>query len=213
MKNIKSLKPWLALDIDETLAWTIGYRVKETQRMFGNPEKLSAKAICKKYRFAQDIPYRQSEEIQQRWHHWIHSDTVQDDLPVIPWALTYVKKILKIFPITAYITIRPSCVIPWTRRRLKKHGFPDLPIIHKPDNITKAKANLWKARLLKKLYPTIVWIVDDNVSIVDNLGSTYKGTVFLFTHTSVPATYKNVMPCGTRKDVYTAVKCIYGKKS
>ena len=31
----------LALDIDETLAWTIGAWVERMQVLFGNPEKLS----------------------------------------------------------------------------------------------------------------------------------------------------------------------------
>lgn len=37
----------LALDIDETLSFTLGTWISEMQRLFGNPENLTAKDLIK----------------------------------------------------------------------------------------------------------------------------------------------------------------------
>jgi hypothetical protein len=38
----------LALDVDETLSWTVGYWIAEMQARFGNPESLSVEELIAK---------------------------------------------------------------------------------------------------------------------------------------------------------------------
>ena len=59
MKNqkIPRMKSGIAVDIDETLSWTVGYWFKEMIKLFGNPEKLSVKKLISKYRYTQNVPY------------------------------------------------------------------------------------------------------------------------------------------------------------
>lgn len=47
----------LAVDIDETLSWTLKYWVEKMAEKFGNPENLSVLEIIKKYRYSQNVPY------------------------------------------------------------------------------------------------------------------------------------------------------------
>ena len=59
---MKINKTGLGVDIDETLSWTVGHWAKEMQKLFGNPEGLSAKELVDKYSYTQNVPYWQSEE-------------------------------------------------------------------------------------------------------------------------------------------------------
>ena len=84
MKGQKLIKTkGLAVDIDETLSWTIGYWIEHMQEKFGNPENLSVKEMVKKYKYTQNIPYYQTEEILNWIKNRIHSDELQKELPLI----------------------------------------------------------------------------------------------------------------------------------
>jgi len=66
MDNFESIiGTGLAVDIDETLSWTIGYWIEEMQNKFGNPENLTIKEMVEKYRYTQNVPYWQHEEALQ----------------------------------------------------------------------------------------------------------------------------------------------------
>ena len=210
---IPKLKPWLALDIDDTLAATFCCRAKKMQKLFGNPEWLKVEDLLKKYHNTYDVPYRQTPEAEARTRHMVNDNEWQKSISMCAWASTYVKKVNKIIPITAYITVRPSKVMQWTKYRLKKFGFPDVPIIHKPDAVSKMDGvTTWKMALLNKLYPTILGIVDDNIKTLGKEDIVYPWTVFLYGHEDVPSQRTNILPCKTWKDVYLAVKEKFGKK-
>ena len=205
---IPEVKEWIALDIDETLSRTIWYLVSEMQKKFWNPENLSAEKLIAKYRYTQHVPYWQSDEAKQRIHDEIHSSALQEELPMIEWAKQFVNKINKIIPITAYITVRPTVVFEWTKKRLQKNWFPQAPIIMKPESIKKEQGNEWKAKVLEKLYPKILGIIDDNDWLVDYIGHEYKWSIFLYSHNSIKQEHKNknVIACKSRHDVYNEIK-------
>ncbi|MCA9067078.1 MAG: hypothetical protein KDA96_28650, partial [Planctomycetaceae bacterium] len=46
----------LALDIDETLAWTVGHWAAELKRRFGGPEGMSVEEIVDKHKYTQHVP-------------------------------------------------------------------------------------------------------------------------------------------------------------
>jgi len=200
-------KPGLALDIDETLSWTLGYVVEDMQKLFGNPENLSARELIKKYRFVQEVPYWQTKEVYDWTERQWESSILQEVLPLIKGAKEYVKKIAQIIPIKVYLTVRPSGAIPGTRIWLKKHDFPKAEIISRPEDIAKKDASKWKAEKLVELYPSVLGIVDDNPEILDFLPKDYQGKIFLYGFKKDELKVrKNVYLCKEWKDVFEKIK-------
>lgn len=196
----------LALDIDETLSFTIKVVVEKLMEKLGNPEKLTAVEISKKYRHTNNIPYWQSDEATKILEDIIHSSEAQKDLPLIEGADKFVKEINKIIPVLAYITVRPKRVIHGTRFWLKKNNFPEAPIITKPRNIHRRNGNQWKAKVLEYLYPQIVGIVDDNPGLTNFFGKKYKGVVYLYDNVETKRKDINIIPCENWEMVAKKVK-------
>jgi hypothetical protein len=201
-KNIRGL----ALDIDETLSRTIGYWVENLQLKFGNPENLSVQEFAFKYQFMQNVPYWQTKEALNWMENARKSNKIQEILPLIENANEVVGQINKIIPICAYITIRSQSVIPGTKKWLKKHGFPDAPVIAKPNDLPYENGSKWKAEVLTKLYPQIIGIIDDNPSLIDFLPKDYKGYVFLYNNSEIYVKNRKVIPCKNWNDVLLKVK-------
>ncbi|HOR02331.1 MAG TPA: hypothetical protein PKZ92_03695 [Candidatus Woesebacteria bacterium] len=196
----------LALDIDETLSFTIKVVVEKLMEKLGNPESLTAVEISKKYKHTNSIPYWQGDEATKILEDIIHSSEAQKDLPLIEGADKFVKEINKIIPILAYITVRPKRVIHGTRFWLKKNNFPEAPIITKPKNIHRRNGNQWKAKVLEYLYPQIVGIVDDNPGLTDFFGKKYKGVIYLYDNVETKRKDINIIPCENWEVVAKKVK-------
>jgi len=175
-------KPGLAVDIDETLSWTIGYWIEKMQARFGNPEKLTVKEMAEKYRYTQNIPYWQHDEVLQWVDEKINSNETQENLPLVEGSSAYLNRINQIIPIAAYLTIRPERVLEGTRTWLTKHNFPPAPVICRPNELVHNNGNEWKAKILEELYPKILGIIDDNAKLLQFLSSGYQGRVFLYEH-------------------------------
>ncbi len=211
MDNLPHIdKPGLAVDIDETLSWTIGYWTEKMMEIFGNPENLTVKEIIEKYRYTQNVPYWQSAEAKQWMHDKIHSDDLQKELPLIEGANDYLQKIYSIIPIAAYITVRPQSVIKGTQTWLDKHGFPKAPIICKPLDVVHGDGNKWKAEVLQKLYPDVLGMIDDNAKLLDFLDAKYPGVIFLYDHHTVESTL-NVIACKNWGEVFGEVERNFNK--
>jgi hypothetical protein len=202
----KITREGIALDIDETLSDTISYWVFEMQRKFGNPENLSVKEMIVKYRYAQNVPYWQTSEAMSWAEDQRNSNELQTKLQLIKDADAYVKKINKIIPIVAYISIRPDTVIGGTQAWLDKHGFPKAPVICRPKDIPTERGSEWKARVLEKLYPKVRGIIDDNSSVLKFINKDYKGTIFLYDHKKPVPSNVNTIHCKDWPEVYSNVK-------
>lgn len=200
----------IALDIDETLSWTIWYWVEQMQKKFWNPEWLSVEEVVKKYRYTQNVPYRQTNKAKEWIKEKIQSNDLQKELPVIEWAKEYVTKIHEIIPIVAYITVRPEVVYEWTRFWLKKNSFPDAPIIMKPNTINKEEWNNRKGQVLKKLYPKVLGIIDDNPWLAKSIED-YGWKIILYDNENLDGDKKNVRFCRTRDSTYYEVKKLFWK--
>ncbi len=174
--------PGLAVDIDETLSWTIGYWIEEMQNKFGNPENLTVKEMAEKYRYTQNVPYWQHAEVLEWIDEKINSNETQEDLPLIEGSSAYLNRINQIIPVAAYITIRPERVLEGTNNWLKKHNFPIAPVICRPNELAHSNGNEWKAKVLEELYPKVLGIIDDNAKLLQFLSPEYKGRVFLYDH-------------------------------
>ncbi|MFA6089184.1 MAG: hypothetical protein WC755_04940 [Candidatus Woesearchaeota archaeon] len=209
----KKINKGLALDIDETLSFTVGHLVKELQEKFGNPEKLSAEKITSKYRYTYNVPYWKNKKVEDFVKKRIHSNSLQKKLPIIKESDKYVKKINRIIPITAYITVRPKSVIKGTKYWLDKCGFPKAKIICRPKKVSQKDGNKWKAKTLEKSHPNIIGIIDDNAGLLNYLSKDYKGTIFLYGHKKIKENKNNisVIPCKDWKTVYKEIKKAYAK--
>lgn len=208
----KTNKQGLAVDIDETLSWTIGYWVEQMQNKFGNPENLSVKEMVEKYRYTQNIPYWQTDEALDWMRNSIHSNELQKELPLIEEADIYLNKINEVIPIVAYITVRPQSVLTGTQDWLKKNGFPEAQIICKPIDIEHENGSKWKAEILEKLYPNVLGIIDDNIKLLEFLNTNYSGIIFAYDHASIDNKNGiNVIPCKNWPNVYEEVKKYFNK--
>jgi len=183
MDNLSSIVgKGLAVDIDETLSWTIGYWIEKMQNKFGNPEDLTIKEMVEKYRYTQNVPYWQHEEALQWIDEKINSNETQEMLPLIEGSSAYLNRINQIIPIVAYITVRPERVLEGTKNWLKKHNFPLAPVICRPNELVHSDGNEWKAKILEKLYPKVLGIIDDNAKLLQFISRDYKGIVFMYDH-------------------------------
>ncbi len=200
----------LALDIDETLSITGIRMIEALQKRFGCPENLTAKELMEKYRHTSNIPYWNTPE-----HHiWklqlIETEELYEDLDVIEKANHIVEKIQAIIPIACYLTARPEGTTEVSKRWLKRHNFPDSPVISKPNSVSYEDSNKWKAKLLTEYHPNTIGIVDDNPGIIKALPQDYKGTVFLYSHPSYNIeTPLNVIACETWDHVYEKITSLH----
>lgn len=197
----KNGTPGIAVDIDETLSWTIGYWVEQMQTKFGNPEHLSVQELITKYRYTQNVPYWQTPEALAWMEEQRASNELQTALPLIENADTTLQQIHEIIPVVAYITIRPESVKSGTQQWLNTHGFPQAPILCRPNDIPSAEGNTWKATVLQQLYPEVIGIIDDNPALVTTLLPDYPGKIYLYDHTDHIQKSERVIPCATWNDV------------
>lgn len=213
-KDIREIKkklredgaPGLALDIDETLSWTIGWWVERLAEQFGNPEKLTTVELIQKYRYAQKVPYWANNPKALQWMKDHQEDnSIQENLPLIENADLSVQKINRIVPIVAYLTTRPESVIDGTKVWLKRHSFPVRTVFARPKGVLHENGNKWKARMLELLYPEVRGIIDDNPGLAQELSDNYPGVVFMYDNSTVPRKGLNLVACQTWNDVETAV--------
>lgn len=196
----------LALDIDETLSWTVGYWFERMQKLFGNPENLTIVEMEAKYKYSQNVPYWQSPEV----HKWIveqcFSNEIQTKIDVIPGAQEAVTKINEIVPIIAYITVRPDAVDEGTKKWLDRYDFPEAPILSRPRYVHKPQGNMWKADVLEYLHPHVLGIVDDNPGLVEDLPDSYEGRIFLYNSNKLPNKDDRAVACPDWGTVITEVE-------
>lgn len=203
------MTPGLALDIDETLSDTNIFWFTKLSELFGSPEGLSPREIAAKYRYSQNVPYWQTGEALAWMEAARHGNEIQTILPLIEDALHTVEAIHRIVPIVAYVTARPESVREGTLTWLRTHGFPEAPLIMKPQDIPTDEGVRWKAAILTEQYPHIMGIVDDHPGLVEALPPLYAGTVFLYNFNSPVVTNLSVVVCPLWSDVYAAVQQQY----
>lgn len=196
----------LALDIDETLSWTVGYWMEMIIKIFGNPaEGLTVHELVEKYRYTFNVPTWDREEVRNWVEDAIHSEELHEEIPLIENANTMVQKINEIIPIVAYITARPESITEVTKRWLAKHNFPMAELIMKPVDVPVFEGSKWKAGVLQYLAPEVLGIIDDNPHLPEHIGFDYPGIIFLYNNSSHANESSNIIPCQTWDDVLAKV--------
>lgn len=209
-------KPWLSLDIDETLSATSTTWFKKLLELFGNPEWLTPEQMARKYYHTQNVPYWKENKAVLDWMHEHREDNeLQKELDLIDGTDLHYQQIHKsIIPIHSYITARPDTVESGTLHWLEQRNFPNFnQLILRPQWLDHTLSNLWKACVLDILYPYVVGIVDDNPNLVKMLPKSYAGHIFLYDKTSCDYDNINVYVCETIDDVRKSIEQTFQKKS
>lgn len=193
----------LVIDLDETLSDTIHYWALELAKSFGNPKNLSTEEIVERI-YAQDVPFWKPEEVQKWMIRALQSEEMTEAYPIVEGSDRAVEKIDRVIPVAGYLTVRETIIRDATRRWIKKHGFPDGPVITRPDKL-KTGGYKWKAEVLAYLYPQVIGTIDDTPDMIEYLPGSYQGTVFLYGNRDYPKSDRNVIPCKTWDDVYRRV--------
>lgn len=204
---------WLALDIDQTLSYTSLYWFEKLLKLYWNPEKLTANEMLEKYIFYENVPYwKENSDIIKKMYALRDDDEHQLEIPIIHWTNELYKMIHdELKQISAYITVRPEVVSNWTSVWLNNHGFPEADVIHIPNELEFMLWNLWKACILDILYPQIIWIVDDNPSLIKMLPKRYPWEIFLFNkENSCNYWHINFHICETIDDVKNNLQKVFG---
>ncbi len=206
---MQAIQRGLALDIDDTLSKTNIAIIEGLQKTFGNPSGMDPMEILKSFSHHSEIPYWEAPEHKIWKKELVNGNEFYEDLLLIENANHFVNKINAIIPISCYLTARPDNVADTTKIWLQKHGFPDRPIIAKPQNIEFHSANAWKAKKLVEYASTIIGIVDDNSHLIAELPADYSGTIFLYDQHGHRAydqkTTVKVIPCNNWESVYEQI--------
>jgi len=176
----------LAIDIDDTLCYTTHRRMQVFQDRFGNPEWLSVDSMVETYEIVQRVPYRQTPEAQSLIEELITDDSNRSILQPIPWWREALKELQKTYTIV-YLTSRQEQHRSKTLDRLKTHNFPEHKLIMRPTTTNDAlhadEQFSWKAQYLCQHYPEIIGIIDNSVSLAEQLHSMkYAWKHILFWH-------------------------------
>lgn len=215
MHSIESLKtqlanhdrPGLALDIDDTLSVTGRHWFNAMKDLAGDPGLTYEEAVKTHAGRLQQLPaWKDHKGIDEWVRATLHRGEFYLELDVMERALERVREVHLHLPIHAYITMRPTSVIGQTVQWLKKHGFPDLPVLAQPPEFPLEQRHAWKAQAISQLYPEILGIVDDDPGVIDHLPADYPGTIFFFGRDTHPRQDKRLIPCKNWDIVYEQVK-------
>ncbi|HYK08322.1 MAG TPA: hypothetical protein VEW42_02370 [Candidatus Eisenbacteria bacterium] len=200
----------IVLDIDETLANAVLYFFDQLRTIAGVSKEdahLSSEELIAKYHYAQFVPYWKDNPVANEWmHNARNSNAVQEGELPIEGSVEMVNEVAKIVPIVGYITVRPPEVLEGTTNWLRKHGFPDIPLIFKPNDVSHADGTQWKAKSLHYLYPEVIGIVDDSVKLIQDLPAEYQGTIYLYGQGKSPREDIHVVPAETWGEMYQQIQ-------
>jgi len=200
----------IALDIDDTLSQTLLYWIQGLQEKLGGLEDMSPTEIVKKFKHTRNVPEWNTPEAMEYITELCNADSLQEVIPVVEGAVDGVKRIHAIVPVVAYITARPNTVVHGTTKWLKKHGFPDAPLITRPPSVSIPDGMKWKARELVAHFPHIQGVIDNDAVLAEYLSDTYPGHVFIFSHNALPKTSSaKIHACPDWKSVVQQVKRVF----
>lgn len=123
------------MDIDNVLADTTVHFIRKMYHRFGAYNGMTIKEMVLRFRYIRNVPTWQHKSAVLYLNKLVHSKKLYLDLITITNANKTVQKINKFIPIVSYITTRPNNLLQITAEWLKKHNFPNAPIISRPDDL------------------------------------------------------------------------------
>ena len=194
----------LAVDVDETLGWTVGLWFRLLSERFGNPENLSPRQFEAKYEFTYRVSYWQAQDVNEFMDQQRSDPNRQLEVELMPGAVEGMRAIRACGQeLDCYLTTRPQCVSEATALWARRNGLPDLPVTAKPDEIPFSQGNQWKVDVLLKLFPKVGGIIDNSGDLINLIPADYPGLVF---HFGANARIREdlgdrLIPCATWADV------------
>ena len=193
--------PTLAVDLDETVAWTVGHWMARLLKEFPIEGSPSVEQLIREHRFAQNVPdWRANSEALQRMQEFRSCPDLHRELPIIPGSAEALRRLESFFSFE-YLTMRNELVLDATKEWLALHKFPTGDVTVCPSETPLEQKTSWKARVLELRYPDLVGIIEDHPDVVRSLPADYKGTVFFYSHTESPRDDIRVIPCPTWEHV------------
>ncbi len=194
-----------ACDIDGILTNTPQHSIKKVMDKFGNPERLSPEEMFKKYGYGTEPTptYWNKEKVHTFLYQILFNNEEQRIIPVklgvpqIIWSIHQHR-----VPFVAYITGRPVDVLEGTKGFLSDHGYPDLPIIARPNTVPFNFIEEWKSSILHDMFPSILGIVDDSMRLSETIHYEYKGTVYLVTERNFVSNKTCVVHCPSMSELF-----------
>ncbi|QBD83523.1 hypothetical protein EPA93_19955 [Ktedonosporobacter rubrisoli] len=154
---------------------------------------------------ARDFPFEKPEEALKWMILALQSEEITEEYPIIEGSDKAVERINQVIPVVGYLTLRETSIRNATKRWLRKHGYPNEPIITRPDNTRIGEGMKWKAETLAYLYPQVIGSIDDTPDIINYLPDSYKGTFFLYGNRTSSRSDLDIIPCNSWDDVYKKV--------
>lgn len=193
----------LAVDIDDTLSVTGPSWYQALINIGGHPG-LTYLEIVKQYGMFHLVPGWKDNPGTVAWMERAQYDPEgYTRLLPVEDAQSMLTALAEIMPLQAYVTMRPISVLDATRAWLQQHGFPELPILSRPADVSHERMHGWKGRALHTLWPRVCGIIDDDPRLIRQLPDDYPGTFYLFGEREhEPRPGIRVVPCKTWRQVY-----------
>lgn len=197
----------IALDIDDTLSITDLSWYGAVHARLGGFEGLTVRDIMTSHPRLDAVPSWDRESIFPIFEELMHSADFHHRLPLITGADDAVRELARWVPVVAYVSARPETIHDATRAWLERHGFPDAPLVLRPADTPIQSKNSWKAEVLHALYPRVTGIVDDQVSLFDQLkGMGYRGRHYLYDNGHTTQDFSGYDAARSWDDLVAAIK-------
>lgn len=196
----------LLLDIDNTLAATSRFFFCSLAERFGLPEGESVESLHERYHYSWRVPHWQHDEARAWDNAQEHSVEFHEQMTPIAEAQRGVLEVQEFVPITAYVTTRPELLREVTRSWLLRHGFPDAPLVMRPNEMSPKSGNQWKVHQVHSFFATSFGIVDDHVDVARGLAGEYAGSIFHYNGNPLVEVPARVTSCSSWQSIVTAVE-------
>lgn len=196
----------LALDIDDTLAETNLYWATQLAVNGENLRGYAPKELIREFRYLRRVPWLQREDIEHSITTMLRAEDHLLAVPPVVGAFEAVRWLSERGELGCYLTSRPRAAERGTRQWLSQNGFPAAPVFLHPDateagQFDMQNGNVWKASMLRSMYPGINGAIDDNDELPPALFPGYQGRVYLYSHQESKTELAFVVPCPTWEDV------------
>ncbi len=204
-RTAAQLTEGLGIDIDDTCAQTSRGFYEHLSQHFPPPQDVTLEKV--RIHFAlngKTMYWSEHPQASILSRQLVANANFHAELEPMPDAATSLQQLAERKLISCYITARLKSMHHETEEWLKKHHFPERPIIMKDADIDFDNNNTWKAAVMHYLHPKVTGLIDNDARIARNLEQeSYAGKVYLLglTHEHYQPTNGTVIVAPTWKEI------------